>query len=127
MPFSEGDLASLLKQSRENNTRLAITGMLLYNAGAFLQALEGEEQTVEKMYSTIEKDPRHFGCTQVRWEALKERRFPDWSMGFKNLQNVDLRQTPGYSEFMNAPLTSPIFQADPSRARRLLLTFAEEH
>jgi hypothetical protein len=48
-------------------------------------------------------------------------------MGFKNLRDVDLRQTPGYSEFMNEPLTSAIFQADPSRAAKLLLTFAEEH
>ena len=127
LPFSDGELTSLLKQSRENNTRLAITGLLLYKAGAFMQDLEGEERTVETMYPKVEKDPRHFGMTQVRWERLRERRFPDWSMGFKNLRDVDLRQTPGYSEFMNEPLTSAIFQADPSRAAKLLLTFAEEH
>jgi hypothetical protein len=40
-----------------------------------MQALEGEEQTVETMYSKVEKGPRHFGMTQVRWERLKERRF----------------------------------------------------
>jgi hypothetical protein len=130
LPFSDGELTSLLKQSRENNTRLAITaitGLLLYKAGAFMQDLEGEEQTVETMYSKVEKDLRHFGMTQVRWKRLKARRFPDWSMGFKNLRDADLRQTPGYSEFMNEPWTSPVFQADPSRAAKLLLTFAGEH
>ena len=92
-----------------------------------MQDLEGEERTVETMYPKVEKDPRHFGMTQVRWERLRERRFPDWSMGFKNLRDVDLRRTPGYSEFMNEPLTSPVFQADPSRAAKLLLTFAREY
>ena len=125
VPFSEDDLASLLKQSRANNTRLGITGLLLYKDGAFMQVLEGEYLTVETMYAKVEKDPRHFAMTEVRWEKLTERRFPDWSMGFKNLQNVDLRQTPGYSEFMNEPLTSPLFQADSSRAQKLLLAFAD--
>ena len=92
-----------------------------------MQALEGEEQTVEQMYSKVEKDPRHSCLTQLRWEKLKERRFPDWSMGFKNLQDIDLGQIPGYSEFMNEPLTSPIFQADSSRAQKLLLAFTEPH
>ena len=90
-----------------------------------MQVLEGEERVVEKLYSTIEKDPRHRGCAQLRWEVIKERRFPGWSMGFKNLQNVDIRQTPGYSEFMNEPLTALSFHIDASRAQKLLLLFRE--
>ena len=88
-----------------------------------MQLLEGEERTVEKLPSAIEKDPRHRACTQLRWEVISERRFPDWSMGFRTLQNIDIRQTPGYSPFMDEPLASPSFQADPSRARKLLLLF----
>jgi hypothetical protein len=91
-----------------------------------MQVLEGDERTVEKLYSTIEKDPRHRGCAQLRWEVIRERRFPDWSMGFKNLQNIDIRQMPGYSPFMDEPLVSLSFQADPSRATKLLLLFREK-
>jgi hypothetical protein len=123
--FSDGELVSLLEQSREKNARLGVTGLLLYKAGAFMQVLEGEERVVEKLYSTIEQDPRHRGCAQLRWEVIKQRRFPDWCMGFKNLQNVDVRRTPCYSEFMNEPLTALSFQTDPSRAQKLLLLFRE--
>ena len=123
--FTEEDLVDLLKQSREKNTRLGITGMLLYKDGVFLQVIEGEERVVEKLYATIEKDSRHQGCYQLRWEVIRERRFPDWSMGFKNLQDIDIRATPGYSPFMNEPLSSPSLQADPSRATKLLLLFRE--
>jgi hypothetical protein len=110
---------SLLDQSREKNTRLGITGLLLYKDGAFMQVLEGEDLCVENLYSTIEKDPRHRACTLLRWEVIKERCFPAWSMGFKDLQNVEIQRTPGYSPFMNEPLTSTNFQADPSRAQNL--------
>jgi hypothetical protein len=124
--FSEAELVSLLEQSREENTRFGITGLLLYKDGAFMQVLEGEEASVEELYSTIEKDPRHWACTRLRWEVIRERRFPAWSMGFKNLRSVDIGQTPGYSPFMNEPLTSKSFQADPSRAQKLLLLFREK-
>jgi hypothetical protein len=91
-----------------------------------MQVLEGEERSVKDLFSTIEKDPRHQDCSVVRWEIIMERCFPAWSMGFKNLQNIDSRQTPGYSEFMNEPLTSANFHSDPSRAQRLLLLFREK-
>ena len=126
MSFCENELVSLLKQSREKNLRLGFTGLLLYKRGEFMQALEGEERSVEKMYSQIEKDSRHRDCSILRWEVLTERRFPDWSMGFKDLQDVDAQETPGYRPFLNEPLTSPKFQADPSRVQKLLLAFRDK-
>jgi hypothetical protein len=51
------------------------------------------------------------------------RQFPDWSMGFRDLDSPDARSEPGYSGFLNAPLTGREFSADPSRAQKLLLTF----
>jgi len=115
----------LLTQSRENNTLAGITGLLLYKEGKFLQVLEGDDLLVRKLISKIEKDPRHAEVEVLRWEILKERRFPAWSMGFQNLDNVDIQRTPGYSEFMNEPLTSPDFKADPSRVWKLLRVFRE--
>ena len=115
----------LLTQSRENNTLAGITGLLLYKEGKFLQVLEGDDLLVRKLISKIEKDPRHAEVEVLRWEILKERRFPAWSMGFQNLDNVDIQRTPGYSEFMNEPLTSADFKADPSRVWKLLRVFRE--
>jgi hypothetical protein len=39
-PFSEEELVALLQQSRQNNERLAITGMLLYKDLGFMQVIE---------------------------------------------------------------------------------------
>jgi len=125
VPFSEGDLLELLTRSRESNTAEGITGLLLFKAGKFLQVLEGDERPVRDLLSRIEKDRRHCQVDVLRWEAIKERQFPDWSMGFRNLDNIDIQQTPGYSTFMNEPLTSPGLKADPSRVRKLLGVFRE--
>jgi hypothetical protein len=38
--FSEEDLTALLQQSRDNNTRLGLSGLLLYKDGNFMQVLE---------------------------------------------------------------------------------------
>ena len=105
--------------------RLGITGMLLYKDLDFMQVIEGEENTVRKLSSRIERDRRHQGYTELRWEVIRERRFPDWSMGFRNLKNIDVEQIPGYSPFMDEPLTSQRFKTDPSRAEKLLLVFRE--
>jgi len=125
VPFSEGELLELLTLSRENNTAQGVTGLLLFKRGKFLQVLEGDERRVRDLLGRIEKDPRHYQVEELRWEVIKERRFPDWSMGFRNLDNVDVQRTPGYSMFMNEPLTSPDFKADPSRVRKLLSVFRE--
>lgn len=122
-PFSESDLSDLLATSRENNARVGITGMLLYKDGNFMQVLEGEERAVRALYGKIGIDPRHKGeITLVRGFA-GGRQFPDWSMGFRDLDSPEARAAPGYSEFLNTSLTGREFSADPTRAQRLLLTF----
>ncbi len=124
--FSDEELVKLLEKSRENNTRLDVTGMLLYKDGNFMQVLEGPENTVYKLYDHIGKDPRHKGVIVLYKENVTQRQFPDWSMGFKNLRNPDLAETPGYNAFLNDPLTSPVFQSDPTRAQKLILLFRDQ-
>ena len=58
-PFSKADLSELMVKSHENNTRLDLTGMLLYTDGNFMQVLEGEEGDVRTLYEKISDDPRY--------------------------------------------------------------------
>jgi hypothetical protein len=44
-------------------------------------------------------------------------------MGFRELGTQDLRDVPGYSEFLNTPLTADAFGEDPDASQRLLLSF----
>lgn len=122
-PFSEPDLSDLLATSRENNRRADITGMLLYKDGNFMQVLEGEEGAVRELYGKIGTDPRHKGEIILLQGVADGRQFPDWSMGFRDLDSPEARATPGYSEFLNVPLTGREFSGDPTRVQKLLLTF----
>jgi hypothetical protein len=122
-PFAESELLELLAKSVENNLNLGLTGMLLYKDGNFMQVLEGEEATVRALYTKIRRDPRHRGLLTLLEGPLKERQFPDWSMGFRNLNAAAVLATPGYSEFLNTPLTVEEFSSDPTRCQRLMMTF----
>ena len=124
--FSNDELKALLEQSRAKNARLAITGMLLYQDGNFMQVLEGPHEAVLGLYRTIECDPRHHGVLELIRQRIETREFAGWSMGFKNLADVNLQQMPGYSAFLNERLTSPGFQGDASRAQKLLRMFREQ-
>ena len=120
------ELVSLLERWRLKNTAAGITGMLLYKGGNLMQAMEGEEETVRRLYDTIRHDPRHCGVLMLTEYMITERQFGEWSMGFRNLSDLSLRELPGYNEFLNVPLNDADFAARPSRARRLLATFRQK-
>lgn len=123
---SSDELLDILGKSRANNTLLGITGMLLYKDGNFMQVIEGPDEPIKDLFNKISRDPRHKGVIVLLKQKITQREFPDWSMGFRNLRDVDLNLTPGYRDFLNISLTSPAFEADPTRAQRLLLMFRKK-
>ena len=102
-PFNNHELHQLLDKARQNNEKLGITGMLLYKDGDFMQALEGDEVKVRSLSAQIAKDPRHRNVTTLADGHCTKREFPDWSMGFRDLNGID-RDVPGYSTFLDSPL-----------------------
>jgi len=92
-------LLGILAKAREKNARLGITGMLLYKDGNFLQLLEGEERIVRGIYETIARDTRHFDTMITMEEAVSERMFTEWSMGFHDLSDPALQSLPGFAPF----------------------------
>jgi Sensors of blue-light using FAD len=121
--FTTPKLQALLDQARQNNTKLDVTGMLLYKDGNFMQVLEGEQEVVTKLAGHIEPDLRHKGVLVLLRGTSESRLFPDWSMGFRDLTDPSVAKTPGYTDFMNTPLTDDKFSQDPSRCMKLLLLF----
>lgn len=126
VPFSDEELVALLEKSRRNNTRLELTGLLLFKDGQFMQALEGPDEAVQALYAIIERDPRHRGIRALMREQVTERQFPDWSMGFRTLTNEALQAIPGYSDFLDAPTEASAFWGDPTRAQWLLRWFRRQ-
>lgn len=122
-PMSEDDLVSLLKQSRARNERLRITGMLLYKGGFFMQVLEGEEAHVLEVFADIETDIRHKRVFKIVSEYIQHRDFPDWTMGFTNIDTLDPSSVPAYTPFLEHDFRSDYFSGDSVEAHSLLLAF----
>jgi len=94
--FNDDALVEILNTSRTNNTEHNITGVLLYGEGTFIQLLEGEEHDVEYIYHRIQRDGRHKNLITLLRGTEDERTFPDWAMGFKSVDAMQLKQLKGF-------------------------------
>ena len=90
--FSPDELSKLLDVARKNNADHAVTGMLCYHDGNFLQFLEGDKSSVEKTFQTIGRDRRHSGVLELFNGAIQERLFPDWTMGLVGFDQLSAEQ-----------------------------------
>ena len=121
--FSPGELQNLLLTARRNNDRDAITGMLLYEDGTFLQVLEGENEVIESTYQRIAADKRHHKIMLIARFEIDHRSFHDWEMGFFDASGGKLLQLPGYSNFLNKKTVDLENLEDGDKAREVLLNF----
>ena len=121
-PMTDESLEEILTKSRSNNTRLGLTGMLLYRDRFFLQALEGDEPTVRKLYNKIKDDPRHKNIRIMHEGQISERAFSDWSMGFNRIDDARMKKL-GFTDFMAEKTTQNYFTEQPNRAMALLESF----
>jgi len=104
-PLYDDDLVNILTKSRFNNKMLDITGMLIYVNGKFIQVLEGEYDSVTKMYEKIKNDSRHRQVFRLMEGNSDDRIFKDWSMGFKKLTENQFLELSGFKDpedFFNA-------------------------
>ena len=124
-PFDENQLVELLKTCRANNEKAGISGMLLFKDGNFLQVLEGEESAVKSLREKITRDPRHGQVCVLLEEFLEHRNFPDWTMGFHNLNQLNVADLSGFSNLLSSSLSAADLKNDPSLAKKLLLVFKE--
>lgn len=79
-PLSAEMVEELAANAAENNARHQITGLLAYNAGSFMQLLEGEGDPVLATMHAIERDPRHENISFIRQDSRFLRECPDWAM-----------------------------------------------
>jgi hypothetical protein len=94
-PFNDDALRVLLANARAANAANGVTGMLLHQAGAFLQVLEGEGLVVDQLYERISRDPRHAHIVLLTRGEIAQRNFADWSMGFVDVRGT-AKRLPGF-------------------------------
>ncbi len=100
--FSHEDIISLLARAREMNTKLGVTGMLLYEAGTFFQVLEGPAQIVADLYKKIGNDKRHDRVIKIIQEPIKARSFSEWTMGYSDVTREELKEIQGLNDFFHS-------------------------
>ena len=89
---------SILEQSRKNNPRQGITGMLCFFDDIFVQVLEGGRDEVCELFNAIVRDDRHLNVRILTYEEITERRFGNWTMGHVNIAKVNPALLLKYSE-----------------------------
>lgn len=100
--LTEEALLELLAESQSRNAKYNITGLLLHADGSIIQVLEGEKGNIEKLFSKIKNDSRHIGVTVLSRRYIKNRDFPEFSMGFRREQTKNLEANiPGFSSYVN--------------------------
>lgn len=118
--IDEAGLERMLRTIRTKNAQIGAKGILLYADGNIIQVLEGEKALIQDLMSKITTDPRHKGVIVLLNEAIEERQFPDWSMGYKKLSGSEAA---GFSGFLNSTAANEEIQLMAGRARSLLVRF----
>lgn len=86
--LAKQDLDAILAESRENNTKRGITGLLAYDSSFFMQVLEGPEAEVTELFLRIGADTRHHSLRLVDVSQIEEARFDDWVMAIAELPEL---------------------------------------
>ena len=88
-----------------------------------MQLIEGPKKFVVALYDRIQRDSRHDNVVTLDEGLCAKREFGDWSMGFQDLLSPEVQVIPGYSKFLDMPLTDHELARNVSLARQLLNLF----
>ena len=121
--YTPTDLAALLAECRERNSKAGLTGMLLYRDRTFFQVLEGDRQVVEALFEKLALDKRHTRITKIIQEPIEERSFAEWTMGYSKITRKELAEIPGLNDFFAQGRS--YLELGPGRAKALLNAFKE--
>ncbi len=77
---TNAEVQELLRASQRRNKAERLTGVLIYDRGAYFQWLEGPTTGIRRVWSSIVNDPRHHQVTILRDEPIKDRVFDGWDL-----------------------------------------------
>ncbi len=82
---TQEEIDKILASCKKNNPGLGITGVLLYSDTKFIQLVEGDAKVIMSLYDKIKLDARHSSPMMISYNPIKEKSFPSWHMGTKNI------------------------------------------
>ena len=93
--------AKLVIASELRNASNGISGFMLYREGQFMQYIEGEQASLNALFSNICNDPRHDVRCHVR-ASVQARRFPNWLMKQDPVDSCDAMALDSLWNMLNA-------------------------
>jgi hypothetical protein len=75
-----------ISSCKKNNPSLEVTGVLLYSETKFIQMVEGNFKIITGLYDKIKLDNRHRNAVMLSYGVIKERAFPSWHMGAREIE-----------------------------------------
>jgi hypothetical protein len=79
--MSDAELHDIASKARLMNERQGITGALLFVENSFVQVIEGEDASIERLLAALRGDIRHRDLTILMDRKVACRDFKNWSMG----------------------------------------------
>ncbi len=83
--------------------------------------LEGEDDTLQRLFSRISADTRHTDVVRIIHEPIARRMFGDWTMGYVEADPPELLRIEGLNDFFTQGHS--LSQLGPGRAKKLLVAF----
>ncbi|WP_054109750.1 BLUF domain-containing protein [Brevundimonas sp. AAP58] len=74
------DLSAIVATSVRNNARRRVTGALALHDGVFVQVLEGEPETLNRLMDIISTDDRHRNVRVLARWPIQSQLFLGWAM-----------------------------------------------
>ena len=106
-PFGEYELIALLEQARAYNLVHQLTGLLCYEAGHFVQVIEGAPAAVTQLFARIERDPRHRHVRVLSTGHGPLRQFADWRLARAGTHPAEFYWLTSYLEARRHQLLVP--------------------
>ncbi len=77
-------IRSIYRTATEKNPKHGIAGVLFFDHRYFIQCIEGDRDSVSRLYHRIAVDERHSHSVLLLFRQIARRDFGDWSMGLAN-------------------------------------------
>ena len=77
-------IPAIVREAAPRNGLEGVTGLLYAEGDAFLQAIEGAEESIADLLDRLERDPRHRDLRILVDRDVDTREFGDWTMAYRD-------------------------------------------
>lgn len=104
----------LMRECQVRNAHNDVSGLLLYQEGYFLQYIEGQPDMIRMVFQRIMQDTRHENVELISEEVLMQRRFPLWTMFFRDYDFVYPHIRQDYAELTSLAKVIEALENEPN-------------